>query len=233
MKKSVLVIIVFAICFAYGQEGQKTQPTVSITGEGIVTVIPDQVVVSVRVEHKGKSALEVKERNDNTIDAVLKFCEKLKIDKKDINTTRINLNKNYDYQKKTYNYIANQSLKIHLKDLNKYEELIQGLLNSGINRIDGVAFKSSKMEMHEREARIKAVKNAKEKAVLYTGVLDQGIGKALSISENRFNAPVQQPYEQKLYRSASIESNTQNTSQTIAIGELKVKIQLQLIFELK
>ena len=230
MRKLLYIAAIFTVCFAYGQQKHNNQPTISVTGEGIVTVVPDQVVVSVRVEHKGKSALEVKERNDNAIDAVLKFCKKLKIDKKDINTTRINLNKNYDYQKKTYNYVANQSLSIHLKNLNKYEELIQGVLNSGINRIDGVTFKSSQMKTHEREARIRAVKNAKEKAVLYAGVLNQEIGKALSISENTFKT---QPYEQKLFRSANLESDTQNTSQTIAIGELKVKVQLQLIFELK
>lgn len=227
MKKAILLLTIVFITI--GLQAQN-QPTVSVTGEGVIEVIPDQVAIKVRVENKGKTAIEVKKQNDEAIDAVLKFCRKMKVDKKNISTGRINLNKNYDYQKKNYHYTANQSLNILLVDLDKYEKLMQGLLESGINRIDGVEFKSSQIEKYKREARIKAVKNAKEKAVTYAKVLDQSVGKAISISESSVN---NYPYPQTRFKSANLEFDANSSAQTIAIGEMEVRTIVAIVFELK
>lgn len=228
-----LIILLLAInTFSMNGQEQKTAPLISVTGEGIVKVIPDQAVIKVRVENQGKSAVEVKNANDVAIDAVLKYCKKLKIEEKDVHTDYINLNKNYDYNKKEYNYVANQSLSIKLRDLDKYEELIQGLLGAGINRIDGVVFESSKMDMHLSEARKKAVANAKKKAGEYTGVLNQQVGKAVQISETS-SGPVPMPnYRNKMLSSMSI-TESDSGSETISIGEMLVTAKVNVSFELK
>ena len=106
----------------------------------------------------------------------------------------------------------------------------QGLLESGINRIDGVEFKSSQIEKYKREARIKAVKNAKEKAVTYAKVLDQSVGKAISISESSVN---NYPYPQTRFKSANLEFDANSSAQTIAIGEMEVRTTVAIVFELK
>jgi uncharacterized protein YggE len=64
----------------------------------------------------------------------------LDIDDTEVQTDYIRLSKNYEYTTKSYNYAGNQSIAICLKDLSKYKALMNGLLESGINRIDGVAF---------------------------------------------------------------------------------------------
>lgn len=228
--KKLIFLAILAININLQAQAVNKYSTVSVTGEGIVKVVPDQVSVKIRIENTGKSAIDVKQENDRVIDGVLKFCKQLKIDKKEVNTTRVNLNKNYDYQKKMYNYVANQSLTIRLKDLNKYEELIQGLLDVGINRIDGVEFKSSKIDEYRAEARIKAVKNAKEKAVLYAGVLDQEIGMAITISENPVSSYNPRPQMME-FKSASVEFD--GASETLAVGEMQVKAIVSIVFELK
>jgi len=229
MKKIFLFLVVILVGAPI--YGQQPIATVSVTGEGVVNVIPDQAVIKVRVENKGNVPSEVKKQNDAVINTVLKFCEKIKIKKEDINTGRINLNKNYDYQKKRYSYVANQSLNILLTDLDNYEKLMQGLLVSGINRIDGVAFKSSEIEKHKTEARIKAVKNAKQKAVTYAKVLGQQVGKAITISENTAN---RFSYPQAQLKSANLEYDVASgSSETIAIGEMKIRTTVAIVFELK
>ncbi|NAS30814.1 DUF541 domain-containing protein [Flavobacteriaceae bacterium R38] len=228
MKKTIVLLVTILMTISLQAQNQKIRPTVSVTGKGIVEVTPDRVMIKVRAEHNGKTALEVKKQNDEVIDAVLKLCRKMNIDKKHVNTGRINLNKNYDYQKKTYKYTANQSLNILLVDLDKYEKLMQGLLGSGINRIDGVEFKSSKIEEYKAAARIKAVENAKEKAIAYAGVLNQKIGKAISISENSANDPY---YPQPRFKAAISESDS-FISETIAVGELKIRTTVSIVFEL-
>ena len=212
------------------QEHQK-QMKVSVSGEGIVRAIPDQVVINIRIEHTGNSAKEVKAKNDVAVDKVLKFCKRMKIADKDVHTQYINLNKNYNYQKKEYQYNSNQAIRILLRNIDEYETVIQGVLDSGTNRIDGITFKSSQMEKYKSEARVKAVQNARKKAVEYAGALNQEVGKALIITENTgYSNPVP-----PMMRSKSLEMTTDQGSTgitTIAVGEMKISATVQVTFAL-
>ena len=144
MKKAVLILGLLLMTMSYAQE-QKQIPMVAVSGEGKVKVAPDQASISISIETKGTKAEEVKRENDKKMDAILKFIKKSNIAAEDIQTQRISLNPNYDYEKKKYNYVATQTVQILLRDLSKYDVLMEGLVNEGINRIDNVEFKSSKM----------------------------------------------------------------------------------------
>ena len=135
MKKIALVLIVVAMNSMTAQTQSK--PSVDVTGEGIVNVVPDQVMVNVRVENTGSNPKELKQINDRTVSEVLQFVTRMGIAEKYVKTDYVRLSKNYEYNTKTYNYVANQSLTIKLVDLEKYETLMNGLLDTGINRIDG------------------------------------------------------------------------------------------------
>ncbi|GAB5400274.1 MAG: SIMPL domain-containing protein [Aureisphaera sp.] len=201
-------------------------PSVDVTGEGTVSVVPDQVTVSIRVENTGNDAKEVKLKNDQTISDVLQFLKKKKIDDKHIKTEYIRLSKNYEYNTKRYNYAANQSISVKLVDLDDYEEVMNGLIETGINRIDGIQFSSTKTSSLESEARVKAVQNAKTKAEEYAAVLGQKIGKAMHISE--FQA-VQTPGP--MLRSA-MAMESAGPGQTMAPGEMEIKVRVNVRFEL-
>jgi uncharacterized protein YggE len=203
-----------------------TQPTVDVTGEGIVKVIPDEVTVSVRVENTGENTKTLKEQNDATINEVLKFLKKMGIADKDVKTEYMNVSKNYDYNTKTYSFAANQSLSVKLRDLKKYEDLMKGLMNSGINRVDGIKFSSSNKEVLESQARKKAVENAQMKATEYASVLNQTIGKAVSISEFR-NSAGPQPM---MYKSAMASQESNGGQQTISPGEMEIKTTVNVSF---
>ncbi|NND62770.1 MAG: SIMPL domain-containing protein [Flavobacteriaceae bacterium] len=202
------------------------KPSVDVSGEGIVNVTPDQVTVSVRVEHTGNDAKEVKLKNDRIINDVLKFVKRMGIEEKHVRTEYIRLSKNYEYNTKKYNYAANQSVSIKVVDLSNYEELMNGLLETGINRIDGISFSSSRQEELESEARKKAMANAKLKATEYASVLDQSIGKALQISEfQKVNTP------SPVFRSMAM-ADASESSQTIAPGEMQITVKVNVSFEL-
>lgn len=228
MKKAVLLLTVLFASMSL--TAQETSPYISVSGEGIVKVTPDQVFIKVRVENQGKSAQQVKELNDKAIDQVLKYAKSMDIDQKDINTEYINLNKNYDYQTKEYNYVANQSIAILLKDLDKYTDFTQGLLNAGINRIDGVEFRSTGIEQHKTEARIAAVKDAKKKAHELASALGMSVGKALYINESGGVSAPQPVYRMEMAKASFSDSSNM---ETIAVGEMAIKASVSIRFELK
>ncbi|MBT0609160.1 SIMPL domain-containing protein [Aequorivita echinoideorum] len=219
---SAIVVLIFTSSMI--AQNQTQTPTVDVTGEGIVRVVPDEVTINIRVENTGESTQYLKQQNDAIINEVLKFLKKMGIADKDVKTEYITLNKNYDYNTKTYTFAANQSLSVKLRDLKKYEELMKGLLDSGINRIDGVQFSSSNNEALESQARKKAVENAQMKAKEYATVLGQSIGKAVSISEYK-NVSGPQP----MYKMAMSDSSG-GDSQSISLGEMEIRTTVNVSF---
>ena len=201
------------------------QPTVDVKGEGIVRVVPDEVTINVRVENTGKNAKELKSLNDGIVNEVLATIKRMGVEPKDVQTEYVRLSKNYEHNTKTYNYSANQSISIKVRDLKKYESLMNGLMDSGINRIDGISFSSSNKTSLESQARKKAIENAKMKAQEYAGVLNQTIGKAVSISEfSGTSSP------QPMYRAMAMQSDSSGGQETIAPGEMEIRVNVNVSF---
>ncbi|MGV9004050.1 SIMPL domain-containing protein [Flavobacterium sp.] len=230
MKKSILILATLFTMVTYAQDNKAQIPQITVNGEGKIKVIPDQAIINVGVQNTGKEAKEVKTLNDETIDKVLKFLKKSGIAATDYKTNMVSLNKNYDYDKKKYNYQANQSISITLKDISKYDEIMMGLNDAGINSIQGVEFKSSKMEALEKEARKKAMLNAKQKAEDYVSVLNQKIGKALLIADNS-----QVNYPQPMYKGGMMAMAAESDAvsrETLAIGEIEITANVTVTFVL-
>ena len=173
---------------------------------------------------------EVKTLNDEVVDKVIKFLKKSGIPATDYKTNNVSLYKSYDYEKKKYNFQASQSLTILLKDLSKYDDVMMGLNDAGVNSINGVEFKSSKIEDYEREARKKAMLDAKQKAQDYVSVLGQKVGKALLITDNS-QAYIPQPMYKGNMMAMAADSGGQR--ETLAVGELEIITNVSVTFALE
>lgn len=226
MKKALTILSVFFLSFAQAQE-TKQIPQISATGEGKVKVTPDQASISVTVETKGNNAKDVKNQNDTKIDAVLKFIKKMNVAPADFKTERVALNPQYDYEKKKHNYNATQTIVILLRDLGKYDDLMEGLVNEGINRIDAVTFQSSKLAQYQSEARKLAMKDAKLKAEDYVSVLGQKVGKAFTIVDNS-QIYYPQPTYAMMRKSEDMDVN--EPRETLALGEITITANVMVSF---
>ena len=229
MKKSLFILLLTSNLLISQNNVKKDffQPTIDVLGKAIVKTIPDEVTINVQLENKGKDPQLLKQKNDIIINDILFFLNGISILEKYVKTTYLRLNKNYDYQTKSYNYVASQSISIFLTDLNSYELLMNGLMNRGINRVDGILFSSSIVNELKSEARKKAIENAKMKAKEYAGVLNQSIGKAVSISEfsNKNN-------DSFSYKSGPMQSSDApvTNQQTISIGEIEIVSKINVSF---
>ncbi|UBZ06885.1 SIMPL domain-containing protein [Salegentibacter mishustinae] len=227
MKK---IILLFALVAGLGMQSQNdnSNPGIHVTGEGIVKVTPDKVTINSRIEHEGQSATSVKSQNDEVVDKVIKFLKSEGVAEKNINTDYINLNKRYNYNDKTYTYVASQAISITLEDISKYESIMKGLLENGLNGISGIEFESSEIEKHKAEARKRAVLNAKEKAEALAEPLGQRVGKAFMISEGSSSN------YQPVYRAMEMKASADQASnqETIAPGEMEVNIKVNVAFQL-
>jgi uncharacterized protein len=228
MKKSIIILLTLVATSMNAQEN-KIVPQISVSGEGKVKVAPDQVVINLGVQNTGKDAAEVKKMNDETVDKVVKYIKKFGIPTSDFQTTNVSLYKSYDYEKKKHNFQASQSLTITLKDIKKYDELMMGLVETGINSINGVEFKSSKLEEHKVASRKQAVLDAKKKAEDFVSVLNQKVGKAILITDN--SQPMYQP---PMYRNVMMKAEAMDAvAETLAVGEIEIITNVNVSFLLE
>ncbi|NRT12134.1 SIMPL domain-containing protein [Flavobacterium sp. 14A] len=229
MKKALIILAMVFMAQSYGQE-IKQVPQISVNGQAKVKVAPDQATITATVETKGSNAKDVKKENDKQIDAVLKLIKKNNIATADYRTQRVALNPQYDYAKKKTNYNATQTIEIIVRNLNQYDELMEGLVSEGVNRIDNVVFQSSNMAKYESEARQLAMKDAKMKAEDYVSVLGQKLGRAMTISDNS-QSYSPQPVYARMMKAEMSDSATPR--ETLAAGEIEISANVSVNFILE
>jgi len=228
MKKTFLLLAAIVMTATVTQaQDNKQVPLLTVNGEGKIKVTPDQATITVSVESKGNKAADVKKENDTKIDAVIKYIKKSGIDPKDYQTQRVYLNDEYDYEKKKHNYIATQTIEILLKDLSKYDVLMEGLVDTGINNISGVDFQTSKLAAYKSEARKAAVADAKTKAQDFTSALGQTIGKAYTVVDN---SPIDYPRPMYANRAMKLATDMAAGNETLAIGEIEITANVSVSF---
>lgn len=226
MKNLFIALFIAATTATFAQETGRLLPQITVQGEGKVKVVPDQAFISVSVDTRGNKSSEVKKQNDEAVEKVVRAIRNSKLAKEDVQTRRVALNPIYDYEKKKYSYAATQTIEILLRDLSYYDQLMENLVNAGINRISNVEFRSSKMEQHEAEARRAAMRNARSKADDYVSVLNQKVGKAIMITDNS-----QVYYPQPMYAMAMDKSaDASMARETLAVGEINITANVTAAF---
>ena len=220
-----LVLVTFS---AMAQNNNSITPQVNVNGEGSVKIKPDYAVITMGAEIKDLDSAKAKKQNDEIITKMIQVIKKSAIAEKDYQTQRVNLYKTREYQEKKDYFVASQTITITLRSLDNYEKLMADLMAAGANTINGVEFKSTQTEKVATEIRAKAVLNAKKKAEDYASALNQSIGKALIINDQSM---VNNPRVYMMKTAMADESA--GMDQTLAVGEIEISTNVNVVFELK
>ena len=161
---------------------------ITVTGEAVVNVVPDEVVLTLGVESSDKQLRRAKSLNDERVKQVLAAAEKLGIPAKDIQTDHISIEPRYrdSYEQRDFiGYFVRQTIVITLKDVSQFENLLTDVLDAGANYVHGIQFRTTELRKHKDAARALAIKAAREKAVALAQELDQKVGKPYAIREDQ------------------------------------------------
>lgn len=169
---------------------------IHVTATANVDVIPDRVSVSAGVQSDGKTAQEAMARNSELMRSVFATLAANGIAERDISTTNLNLNPRYDYEQRTngqpllVGYRASNQITIVSRDLNQTGQLIDSLLQAGLNNINGVNFTVSEPEAAQAQARAAAIEKAKIKARMMAQSANVRLGRLLSLREGSAPGPI-------------------------------------------
>jgi len=140
--------------------------TLRVSGDADVKVVPDRVNLMVGVENRNKDLNAVTSQNDATVREVIAAVRKLGVDASDIQTDFVHVDLTYDKDAPTViaYYSTTKAIQIVLKDVSKFEALLNAILQAGANHVYGIDFATSELRKYRDEARALAAKAAIEKA---------------------------------------------------------------------
>jgi uncharacterized protein YggE len=171
---------------AFAQQPPEPPRTITTSGDSVVYVVPDEVIVTLGVETFSPNLDESKSANDAASKKLLAAIKKLDVEDRHVQTDTLQLEIRYRSGRASEGidgYIAHRTYSVTLKDAKKLEPVVDAALRNGANQLLGVQYRSSELRKHRDAARAMAIKAAKEKATALAAELGAKIGPPRTITE--------------------------------------------------
>jgi len=226
-------------------EEPKPIGSISVNGDAVVKVVPDEVVLTLGVETRHEELSTAKRHNDERVQRVISVAKHLGIQEKYIQTDFINISPEYEYRSdgidRIVGYRIGKTVQITLRDINQFDELLASALEAGANYVHGVDFRTTELRKYRDQARALAIKAAEEKAQALAEELGRTAGEPQSIVEqssgwwssynswwgSRWGSYV----SQNVIQNAGLQAFT--TEGGTALGQISVNASVHVTFELK
>jgi uncharacterized protein YggE len=236
-----LILILAAVLWltgtASGQEAEKTPrlPSVTASGEAVITVEPDQAEIDIGVVSQAKNAPDAARENADKLSRVMAEVKKILGKGDEVKTASYSLTPNFRYPQggkpELVGYTATNVLRIKTGTLTNVGKLIDAGMHSGANTIHRLAFTLKDEQSAQLQALRSASAKAKAKADEIAGALGLKVVKVLSVSEgDRGIRPIVMPQARGPQMEALASAPTPVESGTIEVrssvtltGELGVK----------
>ena len=167
---------------------KETTGSINVTGEAVVKVVPDEVVITLGVETMHASLDVAKRQNDERVKKVIAMARSFGVEDKHIQTDFISIMPKYEYHDDRVNeivgYCVGKAIEITLKDIEQFDDLLTGVLQAGANYVHGIDFRTSELRKYRDQARALAIQAAQEKAQALALELGQTVGEPTYINEN-------------------------------------------------
>ena len=209
----------------------QTQPSLNLAATGEVRVAPDMATVTFGVVTEAPTAQAAMAQNAERMNAVSAALRRAGVAERDIQTSGLNLQAQYDYQEnqppKLRGYQASNRVTVRVMDLTKTGATVDAVVGAGVNQIDGVAVGRKDPSTAENEARRLAVKALQAKAQLYAEALGVQLGGVRSLNEGGGYAPPP-PMPMYAMRAQAMDAG----STPVSGGELSVKIDVTGVYDI-
>ena len=195
-----LLNLILAVILIFGVKGLFSRPfyepaqTISVEGEGKVTVVPDIAVISFAVISEGKDPAAIQDENSKKMNAAIEFVKAQGIADKDIKTTGYSLYPKYDFgppiilpdgtrKQEIIGYTLTQTVRAKVRDLKKVSGVLGGLPPRGINEINSVSLDVDDPNEFMNQARSEAFSKAREKALAMAKAAGVRLRRVVTFSE--------------------------------------------------
>lgn len=205
-------------------------PTLSASGHGEVYIAPDLAYINIGVHTENPSVSAALSANSAQAKQVADALTGLGVDAKDIQTSNFSV-----YPMKNYNpdgtvassyYAVDNTVYVTVRDLSKLGTLLDTVVSSGANTINGISFDIKEKDAALAQARDMAIANAKSEAegIAKAAGIELGAMQGISITSNNVTTPTYDGKGGSIANSASVP---------VSAGQLVVQVDAYLTYAIK
>jgi uncharacterized protein len=242
MRRVPLVVMIVG-CLAWALPARaQTERTISTTGEATVYVVPDRVVVSIGIETFAAELDAATASNEAAGRKLVQAVLGLNVEKKDIATDKLQVEIQRRYENGRYvdvdGYFVRRAYAVTLKDVTRFERLVETALKNGANQIQAVTFSTTELRKYRDQARQMAIRAAREKAVMLARELDCTVGKPKTINESGANVYFggyrwDRGGSMTGQNAVQLIAGPPDTGEALPLGQIAVSASVSVTFEMQ
>ena len=202
----------------------------SVSAQAEARRVPDVATISAGVVTQAADANAAMRANAVQMDKVMAAIKAAGIAERDIQTSGINLNPQYKYvenqEPAITGYQASNTVNLKVRDIAKLGKVLDALVASGANQVNGPSFEIDQPEEAYDEARRGALEKAQARASMYAKALGLRVRRIVSISEG---AGFQPPRPMVMMAAAKVMDRVETA---VSPGETTLSANLDVVFEL-
>ncbi len=196
---------------------------ISVSGEGTVQAMPDTAYINLGFTAENKSVDVAHKQAAENMAAVVERITALGVAAKDIQTVNYSI---YRDQERNLFVVSNE-VRVVIRNVQASSKLLDGAVAAGANSVHGISFTIEDRTALEKQAREKAMQNAREKATELARLGDVTLGKPITISESAPPGPI--PYAEAQMRDAA----GADVATPVKPGELTVRMSVNVTYAIE
>lgn len=219
--------------YNYVGKAVRDRDTITISGEGKVTATPDLAQISLGVQTDGLTVKQVQTMNTQKMNAIIIAVKALGVADKDIQTSNYSIYPKIDWstgKQIITGYSVTQNVTVKVRALDSVGDVLAKAGELGANQIGGINFTIDDPKALQSEARVKAIKDARDKAQQLADQIGLTLVKVVTFSESNGYVPPVYPMANKTMDSSAAQSAP---STSIEAGSLDVTSDVSVTFEVR
>jgi uncharacterized protein YggE len=214
------------------QAAQPVVRTMNVNGVGQINLTPDIAYIYIGVHSEAATATEAVAANKTQTNAVIDAIKKAKVADKDIRTTNFSIYPSQKYGPDGTStgetvYMVDNSVYVTVRNLDSLGGLLDDAVSAGANTINSITFDLADKTQAVKDARAKAVADAKTQAQEIATASGVSLGNIQNISFYD-TSPIASP----MY-SGKGGGMAADASVPIQPGELTISVTVNLVYEIK
>jgi uncharacterized protein len=202
-----------------GSAGASSARTITVTGSGAVTTVPNQAAFSFGVTTQGRTASAALAENGAEMRKVIAALKAAGIAPADIQTESVSLSPRYSTDGESIlGYTASNSVSATAKDIDRAGAIVDAAVGAGANQVAGPSLTRSDTASLYRRALKAAVADARAKAVALAAASRARLGGVRSVVEGSSGpTPVPLAKAAGAVDSTPIEAGTSKIEATVTV----------------
>lgn len=185
---SIVVIGLLAACSpAAAPAAGENERSMSVSGTGRVTVVPDIASINIGVRSEAEAVTDALDSNTAQANAISEALQELGVAEDDIQTSNFNVYPSDRYDPMTGQvegryFVVENTVNVTVRELSSLGEVLTAVVEAGANNIYGINFDVEDRDAAIAEARKLAIEDAKSKAQAIAEETGVELGEIINIS---------------------------------------------------